>query len=119
MATITVLLTQAPYASQQAADGIEFALASTNYGHECQVVFSGKGILQLLANQQPALRKNQLKQARVLPFYDIEPVYVCQASLTALELTVADLGIDEDDLELLDASALHQLLTQSDHTVTF
>ena len=83
------------------------------------MVFSGKGVLQLLANQQPAARKNQLKQARVLPFYDIEPVYVCQASLTALQLTVADLGVDEDDLELLDASALRELLKQSDHTVTF
>ena len=119
MATLTVLLTQPPYASQQASDGIEFALASTNYGHECNVVFSGKGILQLLANQQPVERKNQLKQARVLPFYDIEPVYVCQASLAALNLSVTDLGIDEDDITLLDAPALHQLLAHSEHTVTF
>ncbi|GGF57961.1 DsrE family protein [Alteromonas lipolytica] len=119
MATITVILTQPPYSTKAAAEGLEFALASTNYGLECQVVFSGAGVFQLLANQQPEGLKNQLKQAKVLPFYDIEPVYVCQASLTAHALTIDDLGIESEDIQLLSPIELHELLSQADHTVTF
>lgn len=119
MATIAVLLTHAPYSGQQAAEGLEFALASTNYGHECLVIFCGKGVLQLLANQQPKQLKNSLKQTKALPFYDIEPVYVCEASLTALQLKPEDLGLDHDDIQFLSPGALNKLLSQADHTVTF
>lgn len=119
MATISVLLTQPPYSTQLATDGLEFALASTNYGHQCKVIFSGKGVLQLLGSQAPTAQKSQLKQIKVLPFYDIEPVYVCQASLAALQLSVNDLGINAEDMELLTPTALREVLGSADHTVTF
>ena len=119
MATIAVILTKPPYSGNIATEGVEFALASTNYGHECFVVFTGKGLLQLLSQQQPKRLKSQLKQIKVMPFYDIEPVYICEASMQALNLTLSDFGLDEDDVELLSSSALHSLLTNADHTVTF
>ncbi len=117
MATITVLLTQPPYGQQRASDGVEFALASTNYGHECSVIFCGEGIYQLLANQAPTQQKNYLKQAKVMPFYDIDAIYVCEHSLASLGVSADELGVN--DIEVLSGAAMHELISSSDHTVTF
>ncbi|MDC8831129.1 DsrE family protein [Alteromonas gilva] len=117
MATIAVLLTQPPYGQQRSADGIEFALASTNYGHECHVIFCAEGVYQLLNNQAPAQQKNHLKQTNVLPFYDIDPIYVCERSMASLRIAPEDLGVN--DVEVLSADAMHTLISRCDHTVTF
>ncbi|NVK57957.1 MAG: DsrE family protein [Alteromonadaceae bacterium] len=117
MATITVLLTQAPYGQQRAADGIEFALASTNYGYECRVIFAGEGVYQLLASQAPAQQKNHLKQVNVMPFYDIDDIYVCERSMLSLGITAQELGVS--DAKVIPAEVIHTLLCSSDHTVTF
>ena len=117
MATIAVLLTQPPYGQQCAADGIEFALASTNYGHECRVIFCGEGVYQLLSQQSPSQQKNHLKQANVLPFYDIDDIYVCKQSMNTLGISQEQLGVS--DIQVLSADAMQQLINHCNHTVTF
>ena len=116
MASLTVIFTQPPYGNQSVTDGLEFALASTNYGHETAVLFTGMGIYQLMKNQQVSEQKNHLKQLKVLPFYDVESIYVCQNSLNQQALSVDDLALEA---EALTSEQVQQLLANCDHTVTF
>lgn len=116
MANITVIFTQPPYGAQAVSDGLEFALASTNYGHECAVLFSGLGVYQLLANQAPTQQKNHAKQLKVMPLYDIESVFVCATSLSDLGLTVDDLAVEAIPVS---SQEIRKLLADCDHTVTF
>lgn len=116
MASLIVIFTQPPYGNQSVTDGLEFVLASTNYGHDTAVLFTGMSVYQLLKNQQVSDQKNHLKQLNVLPFYDVESIYVCQNSLEQLGYSVEELALCA---EPLNAIQVQELLTNSDHTVTF
>lgn len=116
MATIAVILTNPPYGNTNASEGVEFALASTNYGHECSVFFVGTGVLQLMSNQQPATQKHHAKQLKVMPFYDIEDCYACAASLLKHNISVDTVPID---IHPLTPDELRATLATFDHTVTF
>ena len=116
MATLAVILTQPPYGNLSASEGIEFALASTNYGHECSVFFVGKGVLQLMSNQQPSEQKNHAKQLKVMPLYDIGHCYACAVSLLKHNVSVDSAPVD---IQPLTPEELSSTLANFDHTVTF
>lgn len=116
MAKIVVLLMHPPYGSLKAQEGLEFALASTNYGHECRVIFCGDGLYQLIGPQSPHKQKNHLKQLNLLPLYDIDTLYVCEASMAVLALSANDFN---EKAKLVSPESIRQILTDSDFTVTF
>lgn len=118
MADIHILMTNAPYGTIDAEEGLEFALAATNYGHEVRMFFIGDGILQVLKGQQvPNGEKSLLKRLSALPFFDIEECYISSSCLLEKGYSAEDIGLA--DAILLESPALIEQLRQGDHTVTF
>lgn len=118
MADIHILMTNAPYGTIDAEEGLEFALAATNYGHEVRMFFIGDGILQVLKGQQvPDGEKSLLKRLSALPFFDIEECYVSAPCLAQKGYSTDDIGLA--DISVVSNTELMTKLRQCDHTVTF
>lgn len=82
-------------------------------------VFVGDGVLQLLPGQQPEkiLARNYIATFGVLPLYDVERCYLCQASLQERGLSqVADWVLDA---EVLAPDELRRELAGYDAVMTF
>ena len=48
MAQLLIRFTQSPFSNAKSQDGLDFALAATNYGHDVKVLFESQGVLQLV-----------------------------------------------------------------------
>ena len=84
MKRVLVILSTPPYGTSNAHDGLDFAVAGTNFGHDIVVLFDGDGVWQLNPGQAPPKgTKHILKRITALPFYDIEELYACQPSLSS------------------------------------
>ena len=53
MAHLLIRFTQSPFSNAKSQDGLDFALAATNYGHEVKVLFENEGVLQLVNTYSP------------------------------------------------------------------
>jgi tRNA 2-thiouridine synthesizing protein C len=115
---ITIISQQGPYANSAGQDALDFALAMANFGQQVNLVFMHDGIFQLLANQnaESIFRKAFTKSFAALVYYDIEPIYVCQRSLEARNVSLNDLIID---VETLDEVGMQALFKTQQHVVTF
>lgn len=115
MASILVRFTSAPYSTSSASDGLDFALAATNYGHHVTVVFEGQAVWMWQANQRPPPGvKNMSKRLKSLPLFDIEDCYICQSSLNTYSVTPFSQAF-----QAADSNTLITLLKNADHVVTF
>ncbi|QJR79337.1 sulfurtransferase complex subunit TusC [Alteromonas pelagimontana] len=121
MATLLIRQTHSPYDSSDASEGLDFALGATNFGHNVIVLFSGRGVLQLLNNQAPpAGTKNHAKRLNLLPLYDIEKCYVCSRSLTDFfPAALSDPTLLMNVVKPIETKEIASLLSQVDHVVTF
>lgn len=117
MANILIRLTTPPYGSSDAADGLDFAIGATNYGHQIVLLFEGNGVWQLI-NQSPQTKgvKNHSKRLKSLTFFDIDACYYCEEDRLTL-------GIDKEKLNGVatqaDKDHIFTLINNSDHVVTF
>ena len=117
MANILVRMTHPPYGSSDANDGLNFAMSATNYGHEVAMLFEFDGVFQLAATQAPTQDyKNHAKQLKSLPFFEVEPLYVCQDSLNAREPL---LTLNHSGMISVSAQQKRDLINQADFVVTF
>lgn len=115
MALILVRFTSAPYSTSSASDGLDFALAATNYGHDVTVLFEAQAVWMWQENQQPpAGVKNMTKRLKSLPLFDIEDCYICQSSLHTYSITPFS-----SQYQIADSDTLVSLLANADHVVTF
>lgn len=125
MAKILVRFTQPPYANSESANGLDFALAATNYGHEVMVLFENKGVLQLLQSSSLKSVKNHSKRLAALPFFDIEECYVCAPSFKdvthsfALGHSQFDSLIQDLEAQMVETDKKLALIERADHVVTF
>ncbi len=116
MKRITVILTTPPYGESHSHDGLDFAVAGTNFGHHIAVLFEGDGVWQLKANQQPPKGiKHVLKRITALPFFDIEDLFVCEQSMLS---RMSDEALPEE-VRSVTAKEKVALLTDSDMVVRF
>ena len=117
MAKLLIRMTSPPYGSSNAADGLDFALAATNYGHEVVMLFEGNGIYVLLP-QQPVQAgvKNLSKQLKSLPFFDIEE---CFYSAVDAQYCNVDSDALQTSAEAITDEAINTLINDCDHVVTF
>lgn len=116
MKRIIVVLSTPPYGTSDANDGLDFAVAGTNFGHEIVVVFDGDGVWQLSPGQQPPKgSKHVLKRINALPFFDIEEMYACQHSLASR----LDADRLPDDIRVLHPQAKAALFQGADIVVRF
>ncbi len=116
MARILVRMTTPPYGTSDAAEGLEFAITATNYGHTVQILFEGQGVLQLLNNQQPIGMLNHGKRLHSLTFFDIEECFVCEESMKTLNISRSDVATF---VEFIPEHEIVQLYQKTDHVVTF
>ena len=122
MASLLIRFTQSPYGNVFSQDGLDFALAATNYGHTVHVLFEGEGVLQLVQTASTKGIKNHSKRLASMPFFDIEECFICKDSVDAFAIDSVLLNtglIEELDGQLLNASQRLALIQRADHVVTF
>ncbi|WP_099063557.1 sulfurtransferase complex subunit TusC [Serratia sp. BW106] len=119
MKRVAFVFTQAPHGSSGGREGLDALLATSALSDDLGVFFIGDGVLQLLPGQQPEkiLARNYIATFGVLPLYDVEQCYLCQASLQERGLSqVTDWVLDA---EVLAPDALRQQLADYDAVMTF
>lgn len=122
MALILIRLTQPPYSNALTQDGVDFALAATNYGHEVKVLFEDLALLQLVKTASVKGLKNNSKRLASMPLFDIDDCYACKTSAEAMQLNESLQNtsvIEELDCKWLAASEKLALIKSADHVVTF
>ncbi|MBP2837397.1 sulfurtransferase complex subunit TusC [Dickeya parazeae] len=119
MKRVAFVFTQPPHGSSSGREGLDALLAMSALTEDIGVFFIADGIFQLLPNQQPEriLMRNYIATFGVLPLYDIERCYVCEASLRQRGLSVDTRWVL--DVELLAADVLRDMLNTYDTVLTF
>ncbi|MEM8562757.1 MAG: sulfurtransferase complex subunit TusC [Pseudomonadota bacterium] len=113
-----ILIRRSPYGSSLARAAIETGLALAAFDQPCNLLFVGDGVLQLLPGQDPGPvgLRNLGKLLQSLPLYDIEHVYVDNASAQRY-------GVAEDDLplqvDMLSTADVQKLLSEHDQLLGF
>ena len=118
MKRVAFVFTHGPHGGAGGREGLD-ALLATSALSEDLGCFVGDGVLQLLPGQQPEkiLARNYIATFGVLPLYDVERCYLCQASLQERGLSqVADWVLDA---EVLAPDELRRELAGYDAVMTF
>ena len=118
MSQLTYLFRTAPHSNASGREGVDALLAASAYCEDISVIFTGDGVYQLLQGQQTTgiLSKDYAPMLKLFDLYDIEQVYVCQASLALRGLAQADLIIAA---ERLDEQQLSAQLHRAGKVLTF
>lgn len=84
-----------PHGTASGREGLDALLATSALNEDVGVFFSGDGVYQLLADQDPnvILGRHYTPTFGLLELYDVEHIYLCQASLMARGLQVEQLAI--------------------------
>ena len=114
--SVLLISRHAPWASVNAAEALDIALAAGAFDLPLSVLFMDEGVLQLLTQQQPQLlqQKDVTAQLQALPMFGIEQLYVAQQCLNKRGLAQSPLALDA---EHLDDTQIQQLIRQFDHVI--
>lgn len=106
--TTLIIFRQPPYASDISKSGIDYALAAAVFEQAISCLFMGKGVLQLLAEQNPKTiqQKNIEKVLQAFAMYDIDKLYIDAQALKQYQLKQEQLyingqAINEQDIQNL------------------
>ena len=122
MAHLLIKFTQGPFSNAKSQDGLDFALAATNYGHEVKVLFENEGVLHLVKAASTKGLKNHTKRLASMPFFDIEECYVCKTSAETFDVehVLANTDVVEElECNVVTSSEKVVLIQRVDHVVTF
>ncbi|MFC0338661.1 tRNA 2-thiouridine synthesizing protein C [Kushneria avicenniae] len=91
--SILVIVRHPPHGSSWVREGLETALVGAALGQPPTLLFSGDGVLALLAGQQRGAlgQKGSAAMLEGLSLYDIEPLWYDRYSLEARGLTLDQL----------------------------
>lgn len=108
--TIAILNAKAPYSSYSGKDALDIALIFGSFEQPISLFFQGDGVWQLIPSQDGSIisMKDYLKTFAAFEFYDIEDVFVCQASLKERCLTE---HFHIEDVQVLKPQAFAEKLT--------
>jgi len=109
---------KAPYGTIYALESLEVVLITATFDQDVSLVFMDDGVYELAKGQQTKGIgiKNFSPSYRALEGYDIEKLYVDQASLDQRGLTEADLLVP---VEVLDDQQMGDLMAQQDVILSF
>lgn len=109
---------KAPYGTIYALESLEVVLITATFDQDVSLVFIDDGVYELTKGQQTKGIgiKNYSPSYRALDGYDVEKLYVDQASLSARGLTEKDLLVP---VEVLNAEQMGQLMQQQDVILSF
>jgi tRNA 2-thiouridine synthesizing protein C len=116
--SLLVIVRHTPYGSSLARSSIEVALTSATFNQTVGVLFMGRGVLQLLPeqNSQALGVRNIAKLIASFPLYDLNNIYVDQNALEQHGLNKNDLIVES---EFLSETAMQSLMHRYDHIVGF
>lgn len=116
--SIAIINTQLPNASPDGWEALDMAFSFANLELNVALFFIGDGVFQLLKDQQPEQHgyKNHTKSYAALDFYDIDHIYVCEASLKENNLKPEDLVISP---MLFNRTDMSSLISQFDKVINF
>ncbi|PKO61971.1 MAG: sulfurtransferase complex subunit TusC [Betaproteobacteria bacterium HGW-Betaproteobacteria-18] len=109
---------KAPYGTIYALESLEVVLIAATFDQDVSLVFIDDGVYELVKGQQTKSigMKNFSPSYRALEDYDVEKLYVDQASLDQRGLTESDLLVP---VAVLDAQQMGQLMAQQDVILSF
>lgn len=109
---------KAPYGSIYALESLEVVLIGAAFDQDVSLAFVDDGVYQLVKGQSTdgIGMKNFSPTYRALEMYDVEKLYVDQASLEARGLTEADLLVP---VEVLDSAQLAALMAEQEVIFSF
>ena len=104
---------RAPHGTLYAQESLELAMITAAFDQQVSLVFMDDGVYQLKSDQDTSSleMKNFSKTFRALTDFDIEDVYVEEASLIDRGLQVQDLVIP---VTVLSSAELGKLMSQQD-----
>lgn len=116
---VALVFSQGPHGTSAGREGLDALLATSALTEDIGVFFVSDGVLQLLPGQQPEkiLARNYIATFGVLPLYDIEQCFICQASVN--ERGLAQFSDWVLEVEPLDPAALRLKLGTYDIVMTF
>lgn len=111
--TLLFILQHAPYGNSATREALDAALAAAAFEQNVQLLFSGDGVWQLLADQQPDAisSKDTGKMLQALEYYDISDVFVDEISLQERGISATQLAIAS---KTIGGDALKQLVKAAD-----
>lgn len=109
---------KAPHGTVYALEGLEVVLITAAFDQDVSMVFTDDGVYQLLKgiDSKGIEVKDFSKTYRALEGYDIEKLYVDQASMDARGLTEDDLIVD---VTVLSVSEMANLMDEQDVVISF
>jgi tRNA 2-thiouridine synthesizing protein C len=109
---------KAPYGTIYALESLEVVLITATFDQDVSLVFIDDGVYELVKGQQTKAIgiKNFSPSYRALDGYDVEKLYVDQASLDQRGLTVKDLLVP---VEVLNAQEMGELMAEQDVILSF
>lgn len=109
---------RAPYGNSLAREALDVALTAATFDQTVAMLFTGDGVLQLLAQQNPAAigQKALDKQLAALPLYDIDTIYVDAAALSARGFEASQLNLP---VQLLSAEQMTAQIAAHDVVMGF
>ena len=118
LTSLAILNAKAPYSSSAGKDALDIALIFGSFEQPVSLFFQGDGVWQLISGQDGSVIsvKDYLKTFAAFEFYDIEDVYVCQASLQERNLA-NDFHIE--NVQILNQQAFADKLTSHQKILRF
>jgi len=109
---------KAPYGTIYALESLEVVLITATFDQDVSLVFIDDGVYELVKGQQTKAIgiKNFSPSYRALDGYDVEKLYVDQASLDQRGLTEKDLLVP---VEVLNAQEMGELMAEQDVILSF
>ncbi len=109
---------KAPYGTIYALESLEVVLITATFDQDVSLVFIDDGVYELVKGQQTKGIgiKNFSPSYRALEGYDIEKLYVDQASLDKRGLTEKDLLVP---VEVLNTQQMGELMAEQDVILSF
>ncbi|WP_445621717.1 sulfurtransferase complex subunit TusC [Kushneria sp. Sum13] len=110
--SILVIVRHPPHGSSWVREGLEAALVGAALGQPPTLLFSGDGVLALLAHQQRGAlgQKGSAAMLEGLSLYDIEPLWYDQGSLEDRGLAVDQLMSGCQQAYIADMIAKHDVV---------
>ncbi|OON39290.1 sulfurtransferase TusC [Izhakiella australiensis] len=83
MKSVAFVFTQPPHGTSAGREGLDALLAVSALSDKIGVFFIADGVLQILSQQQPdrILSRDYIATFGVLPLYDVESCFICDASV--------------------------------------
>mgnify|MGYP001813268574 CR=1 FL=1 len=115
---LLVLVRHSPYGSSLGRAALDTALAAAAFDQTIHLLFLGDGVLQLLPEQDTTAigLRNIARLLGSLPLYDIESVFVDEASAQRYGL---DLQLLPLPTSAIDSAAIRKLMANCHHLVGF